>query len=607
MQSTIEKDNLSKFCPHVWKKLSERYFHSYAKQFVLLIMIATIVAVCEASFTLVTKFVIDEIVQRKEAANLWIPGGIYFILVATMLICVWLFITIAGSISVGLMYDIRKDCFCHLQKLSFSFYDTHSVGWLMARMTSDCRQLANIIAWGTLDLFWRFPFLIGISMVMMYLDWQLALLVLAVVPALAWVSVHFRRIILESSRQLRRTNSKLTAAYNEGINGITTSKVLVREQANLTEFRGLAEEMVRVSFKNELRVAAYFPIVISLGSIATGAALWAGSVKVIAAMITLGTLVAFMQYTGSFFEPVLEIARILTELQTAQASAERIIGLLDTIPEIGDSEAVKKVNIHDDSVVQTIEFRNVEFHYVKDQPVLSNFNLRVNAGETIALVGSTGGGKSTIVNLLCRFYEPVQGDILMNGSEYRQRTLFWLQSKLGIVLQASHLFSGSIYENIRYGRPNATEKQIHDATRSVFAHDFIVAMPDGYRTEVGEGGCNLSTGQKQLISFARALLSDPQIFIMDEATSAVDSHTEDLIQKGLSNILKNRTSFIIAHRLSTIRSADRILVIDQGKLKESGTHRELISQKGAYYELYKKQVCLDKERELFSDKIRHYE
>ncbi len=583
----------------VWNKLFAKYFLLQRKRFVLLILAAIVVAICEASFALVTKQVIDEIVGNREAANLWIPGVAYSALIVTITISVWLFIVLAGGISTQLMYDIRKDCFHHLQRLPFSFYDSHSVGWLMARMTSDCQRLAHVVAWGTLDLFWGVPFLVGISAVMLILNWQLGLLVLAVVPPLAWASFYFRRIILESSRRVRKSNSRLTAAYNEGIDGITTSKVLARERENLTEFREQTDEMARVSIKNELQAAAYLPVVMSLGSIATGMALWVGGEKVIAAVITLGTLVAFFQYTETFFEPVLEIAHVLTELQTAQASAERIFGLLDTVPNIGDGN-VAKAERFGNAAIQTIEFKSVAFHYDKNLPVLSNFNLRVDAGESVALVGATGGGKSTIVNLLCRFYEPNRGEILIDGLDYRKRPLFWLQSKLGIVLQTPHLFSGSIYDNIRYGRPDATEKQIREAARLASAHDFIAAMREGYGTDVGKGGANLSTGQKQLVSFARAILADPQILILDEATSSVDVHTENLIQEGLGNILKNRTSFIIAHRLSTIRSADRILVVERGELKEQGTHRQLMAKRGAYFELYKRQFCFEREKELYS-------
>lgn len=592
----------------IWRNLFVRYIVPYRGLFVPLAITTFLVAVCDASFTLVTRHLIDDIVTRGKDADFLLPGVLYFGLAATLSTCVFGFILIAGKISTEMMYDLRQEGFFHLQKLSFSFYDKRSVGWLMARMTSDCTRLADTMAWGSLEIFWSIPFLLGIASVMLYMDWKIALLTLCVLPFLGWVSLYFKSIILKSSREVRKNNSKLTAAYNEGITGVITSKTLVREEANLKEFSQLSGVMRSHSVTNALQTAAFFPFVLAFGSIATGIALWIGGVKVLAGVLTLGTLVAFINYSSAFFEPILNLARVMSDMQTAQASAERILDLLDTVPEIQDSPQVLeklKQNGADripgiapdggESLIESIEFKHADFRYSKSEMVLQDFNFQVAAGNTIALVGPTGGGKTTIVNLLCRFYEPTAGQVLINGKDYRNRSLSWLQSNLGVVLQTPHLFSGSIRENIRYGNLNATEAQILSASEIANAHEFIIRMEKGYESEVGELGNNLSTGQKQLVSLARAVLADPQIFIMDEATSSVDPQTEKLIQKGLEGILKDRTSFVIAHRLSTIRAADIILLIEDGRIAEQGNHQELIQKRGKYYDLYTRQFLQEKE------------
>jgi len=604
----LEVDYHRTLSREIWKKLYFQYIIPYRRLFFPLAITTTVVAVCDASFTLVTRYVIDDIVELGIEASFLIPGIFYFGLTATLSICVYIFILIAGRISTELMFDLRQAGFFHLQKLSFSFYDKRSVGWLMARMTSDCSRLADTMAWGFLEIFWSIPFLLGIAVVMIYMDWRIALLTFCVLPLLGWVSLYFKSIILKSSREVRKSNSRLTAAYNEGITGVITSKTLVREEANLEEFSLLSGEMRMHSVTNALQTAAFFPVVLAFGSVATGLALWFGGVKVLAGVLSLGTLVAFINYSGNFFEPILNLARIMADMQTAQASAERIFDLLETTPEIQDSQSVLD-KIQRQTVdpvrgvaidggpnrIENIEFKHTGFSYSKSAKVLDDFNFAVEAGKTVAFVGPTGGGKSTIVSLLCRFYEPTKGQILINGDDYRDRSLFWLQSNLGVVLQTPHLFSGTIRDNIQYADLGASEEQILEAAKIANAHEFIVRMEQGYDSEVGELGNNLSTGQKQLVSLARAVLAEPQIFIMDEATSSVDPETEQLIQRGLARVLEDRTSFIIAHRLSTIRLADIILLIEDGGIREMGNHEQLIQKKGQYHDLYTKQFLQEKE------------
>jgi ATP-binding cassette subfamily B protein len=426
---------------------------------------------------------------------------------------------------------------------------------------------------------------------------------MVIVPPLVVVSVFFQRRLLGSSRHIRRTNSQLTAGYNECIQGVRTTKTLVRESANLGEFQELSTSMESSSMRNALQSAVYLPAVIVLGSVGVGLALWRGGFEMQTGTgLTLGTLVAFMQYAGLFALPIQELARRFTELQSAQAAAERVQGLLDTEPDISDSTAViSAMEAHaatgepgraPDSGphrIETIEFRNVVFRYTDAETVLDGFDFTVHAGQTVALVGPTGGGKTTIVNLVARFYEVSDGAILINGTDIRQRSLRWLQSNLGVVLQTPHLFSGSIRENIRYGDLDATDEAVEAAARLSGAHDFIAGLDTGYDSAVGEGGTRLSTGQRQLISLARALLADPQAFIMDEATSSVDTETERLIQSGIEAVLEGRIALVIAHRLSTIRKADVILVIEGGRIVERGTHQELIESRGRYHALYTKQ------------------
>lgn len=379
--------------------------------------------------------------------------------------------------------------------------------------------------------------------------------------------------------------------------GAKTTKTLVREEANYQEFTVLTQRMYTSSVRAATLSAIYLPIVISLGMLATAYAVWKGGYDVFTGLVTLGTLQVFVNYTVSFFEPVQQIARIFADLQSSQAAAERVMTLIEAEPELkdspevvrryGDSFAPKRENWP--ALEGSVEFDHVSFRYKEGESVLEDFNLSVRAGETIALVGETGSGKSTIVNLVCRFYEPTEGRVKIDGVDTRERSQLWLQSNLGYVLQTPHLFSGTIADNIRYGNLNATMEQIQEAAKMVGADGFIERLEKGYDTDVGESGNRLSTGEKQLISFARAILANPRIFVLDEATSSVDTETEQRIQLAIRKLLKGRTSFIVAHRLSTIRSADRILVIDGGKIIEEGAHRELLKRRGVYYNLYTNQ------------------
>lgn len=591
----------------LWKELF-KYTKPFKKELILLFIAMIVLAGVEAVFPYMTKVAIDEFIIPGVIDGIGAFSAVYATLVVILSICIWVFISLAGEIEAGLCYNIRKIGFKRLQELSFSYYDNKAVGWLMARMTSDVLRLGETISWGLVDLVWGFAKMAAIVVVMLYLNWKLALITLSVIPFLAIISIYFQRKILNSYRIVRKLNSKITGSFNEGIMGAKTTKILNREKENLNEFKETTGEMRIHSIKAAIFSALYLPIILTLSSIGTALALWRGGEGVMLNLISYGTLVAFISYTIQFFEPVREIARVLAEFQSAHASAERVISMINTEPEIKDNDKVKHMygegfNCNKKNwpkLEGNILFKNVSFAYNVEEPILEKFNLDVKAGETIALVGETGSGKSTIVNLACRFYEPTSGEILIDGIDYRERPLLWLHSNLGYVLQSPHLFSGTIKDNIRYGRLEASEVEIIRAAKLVNAHEFIIKLEKGYDTEVGEGGGMLSTGEKQLISFARAILADPKIFILDEATSSIDTETEQMIQKAINKVLKGRTSFIIAHRLSTIRSADRILVIKNGKVIEEGNHNELINKKGYYYKLYTNQFLEEQGKNILS-------
>jgi len=586
----------------LWRRLLA-YALNYRLEISALSISAVMTAAAEIAFPLITRSVIDEISARGADANLLTYAGWYAFFTVLLAGSVVGFIWFGGRLRTHVAHDIRMDGFKNLQRLSFSYYDYRPVGWLMARMTSDCERLSNILAWGMLDLVWGSTMMLGIAISMLLMDVSLALIVLSVLPVLAWISLKFQQRILKSARLVRKTNSRITGSYNESIMGVQTSKAFVKEAQNLKKFGGLTDQMHGASVTNLVQAALYLPIVLTLGSFAIGLALVFGGLELIWGAITAGTLVAFLTYARHFFEPIEQLAHWFAEMQMAQASAERIMSLILAEPDIQDSPEVRRAVANEKKAhtaidglpdkIEEIRFNNVGFRYNIGDDVLKDVDLTIRQGETLAIVGSTGGGKSTLVSLLCRFYEPTSGHITIDGIDYRQRSLHWLQSNLGIVLQSSHIFAGSILENIRYGKLSATDREVEAAAKRAGAHPFIEKMSEGYATGVTEGGSNLSAGQKQLISFARAVLADPKILIMDEATSSVDTETEQQIQRGMDELLSDRISLVIAHRLSTIRNADRILVIENGRITEQGRHSDLMSLEGRYHRLYTQQSIVE--------------
>ena len=539
----------------------------------------------DAYFTYLNKQFIDQGILLKDSERLLQLATIYggFILVQSA--AVFTFIYLAGVLGERIQYDLRKMLFNHLQDLSLSYYAQNAVGRLIARVTSDTGRVSDLLTWGIVDSTWAVMNITMSTIFMLIINWRLALIVLTIIPVMIFIAIEFRKRILEQFRISRRANSKITGAFNENFQGTRVVKALGREDENTREFQGLTTRMYKASYRAAWLSALFLPTVQMIAALALGFIVGYGGRQIEIGLMTIGGIQAFVSYLTFMMWPIQDLARVYSEMQHSIASAERIFKLVDTPSEVHNRPNA----IEAKTLLGEIEFDHVDFFYEDRKSVLSDFTLKVNAGETIALVGPTGGGKSTIVNLLCRFYEPSKGTIRINGVDYMDYKLESIHNKIGIVLQTPHLFSGTVRENIRYGRLEANDAEVEEAAKIAGAHDFIVTLEKGYEQNVGESGNLLSVGQKQLISLARAVLARPELFIMDEATSSVDTLTESLIQRGMEALMKGRTSFVIAHRLSTIRRADRILVIENGHIAEQGTHAELLRQRGHYYRLYTQQ------------------
>jgi ATP-binding cassette subfamily B protein len=557
----------------------------YARWIIGFLVAIMLTSGLDSYFTFLSKRMVDEGIVAGNRQALISLASQYGLLILVQAVSVFSFIYLAGVLGERIRYDLRKRMFNHLQDLSISYFNRTPVGWIMSRVTSDSERVADLVTWGLLDVTWATMNIITASYFMLRINWRLALIVLVIIPILIVIAVQFRKRILVEFRLSRKFNSKITGALNENITGVRVIKALGREDANLTEFKQLTSEMYRHSYRAAWLSALFLPTVQIISAAALGAIVWYGGLQATYGSMSIGGIQAFISYVTFMMWPIQDLARVYAELQHAIASAERMFSLVDAVPNIQDRPGA----IDPGTLRGEIDFDHVHFAYEDNVPVLEDFNLKIQPGESIALVGPTGGGKTTIINLLCRFFEPTQGVICIAGKDYMAYSQHAIQSRIGIVLQTPHLFSGSVRENIRYGRLSATDEEIEAAATIAGAHDFIVKLVKGYDEPVGEGGNLLSTGQKQLISLARAVLARPEIFIMDEATSSVDTLTEALIQKGMEALMKDRTSIIIAHRLSTIRRANRILVIDKGRIAEMGSHAELLLKRGHYYRLYTQQ------------------
>ncbi len=580
-----------------WKKLF-RYIRFLKTPFVLLLFAAMATALFDAIFPYFSRYAIDHFIALQTTEGLGVFALLYALAAGLQTGANVIYCQQCIVIEMKVGQALRDACFEHLQRLPLSFFNVTPVGYLVARVMSDTNQLGSIFSWRLAEFVWNGCYLIFVVISMFLLSWRLALLVLIVVPPIALVCSFFQRRLLRANRRVRRANSTLTASFNENISGAKTIKTLAVEDTVCREFREINLDMRRKAMHAKTLHALFQPLVMFLGSVSLALVMAAGGVMVGPWGIPLGTLAVFISYTMNIVEPIQMVVSVLADAIAVQANVERVNRLLETVPAIQDLPAIeekygdifhpKKENW--ESIQGDITFQDVTFRYPDGEVnVLEHFNLHIPAGSTVAIVGETGAGKSTLVNLACRFYEPTEGKILIDGVDYRERSVGWLHSNIGYVLQSPHLFTGTIEENIRYGKLDATREEIEQAAKMACAHDFIMAMPGGYQAQVGEGGSQLSTGQKQLISIARAIVANPRIFVLDEATSSVDTETEALIQQIIGKVLENRTSFLIAHRLSTVKNAHVILVVRDGKIIERGTHGELLRKHGYYYSLYTRQ------------------
>ncbi|MDM8534621.1 ABC transporter ATP-binding protein [Clostridiaceae bacterium HSG29] len=579
------------------KKIIKRLTKSlleYKKNVIMIIILMISTAGIEALIPYLNKYAIDEFIVNNNFENFNLFILIYIITVILLSFLVYAFIACAGKLETNFVYDLRKKAFEKLQMLSLSYYDKNAEGWIISRLTSDIGNIGEKVTWGIVDMIWGTAMMSFILIVMFVINIKLTLVIVALMPVIMLVSYYFQNKLLVAYRKIRKLNSLVTGRIAESISGIVATKVLVSEKQNYVEFEKITENMRASTVKAAVSSAVYLSVVIIISSIGTAMAIYYGGSGVIMNTVSYGTFVMFLTYTRHFFEPIKEIARVLAEFKTAQASIERVYGLIDEEIDIVDSKDVtekygdminKKIENWDE-VKGKVQFKNLDFHYNEKEPIFSNFNLTVKPGTKIAIVGETGSGKSTLINIVSRFYEPINGTVYIDDVDYKERSISWLHSNIGYVLQDPHLFSGTIRENIRYGNLNADDEKIIEVSKLVNAHEFIMKKDGQYDYEVGENGELLSTGEKQLISFARAIISNPKIFVLDEATSSIDTETEYMIQKAIDNITRNRTSFIVAHRLSTIVNADRILVMKKGEIIEAGTHEELLMEKGHYYSLY---------------------
>lgn len=609
MAAYEEQEYTKPFQFKIWAKMLP-YFKPYKKYFFITFSLNMLLAGVDVLVPLFQSYAIDHFIIPDSLKGIHAFALVYVAVIVAQTVSVYLSVHAATTIEMNIGKDLKWAQFKHLQTLSFSYYNTTPVGYIHARVMSDTLRIAGMIAWGLVDMFWALIYVAGVFVIMFMLNAQLALLLLLIVPCIAVLTVFFQNKILHWNRKVRKINSQITNAYNEGITGVKTSKSMVIEKDNEKAFYKITENMRHAGCRAAKLNAIFIPTILFFSSVASALVLYRGGYMVQENLLQLGTLSVFISYAVVIFEPIQQLARLLADLISCQANIERVMDLLGQEPNVTDSEAVKEKygdNFHPkkenwEKIKGDIVFEDVSFMYPDGKEyVLEHFNLHVPAGTNVAIVGETGAGKSTLVNLAGRFFEPTSGRILIDGVDYRERSQLWLHSQIGYVLQNPHLFSGTVRENIRYGRLDATDEEIVQAAKSVSADIVAEKLEKGYDSDVGESGGRLSTGEKQLISFARAILADPAIFVLDEATSSIDTGTEQLIQKATKKLLKGHTSFVIAHRLSTIRSADLILVVKDGKIIEQGTHKELLAEKGYYHDLYYMQFEEESAMKVFSE------
>jgi len=570
----------------------------YRKKMIIMIVAGFICSACDSVFPLFNRYALDHYVADKTLDTLKMFIFLYVLLLVIQVAGSYISAILCGMIEVSVNRDLRNRSFRHIQELSLSYFNSNSVGSIHSRIMSDTSKIGETVAWRLMDIVWSGAYLVSILFNMLVISPSLFLAVFLLIIAAAVISMVFQGKLIKINRLIREQNSVITGDLNEMVTGVRTIKTMTIEKKMEKKFFEDTEKMRSVSVRSG-RLSALFSSTVSfVSALALSVVLWKGGRLTIENAMLIGNLSVFMSYALGMLGPVQSIVNTLSQFIAIRANWERYIKLMEVSPDVsdtpevisryGDSFAPKRENW--EPMKGDIFFDNVSFRYPDgDTEVLTNFTLDIPKGSMVAIVGETGAGKSTLVNLVCRFYEPTKGRVLLDGKDLRERSVMWLHSHIGYVLQTPHLFSGTIRENLMYGKPDATEEEIYSALKAVYAFDIVEELEGGLDSIVGEGGNSLSTGQKQLISFARAVLADPDILILDEATASVDTITEKKIQSAIKTLTANRTTFVIAHRLSTIVDADMIIAVNNGKIAEQGSHAELMAKKGYYYSLYTRQ------------------
>ncbi len=573
------------------------YLRPYRSRMTRMILLALVCSVIDVCYPLFGRYAIDHYIAEGTLKGLPLFIALYAGVLVVQAAINDRTMVDSGTVEMSVDRDLRNRAFHHLQTLSFSYFNQNSVGYIHARVMSDTGKIGEAVSWRMMDCIWNGSYILFAIVVMFLTDVRLALWMVALLLTAGLLISVFQKKLIAVNRQIREMNSKITGDFNEGITGARSIKLLGIENKMQAEFEEDTEAIRRESVHSVRYSAMLLSTVTLMSSAALAVVLWQGGIMTREGIMKIGTLSVFVSYAMGMVEPLQFIIQNISSFASIQVNIERLTNLLAEPPDVADTpEVIRRYGDSFNPKVENweelhgdIEFRDVTFRYPDgEENVLEHFNLTVPHGQNIAIVGETGAGKSTLVNLLCRFYEPTEGQLLIDGRDARERSQLWLHRNLGYVLQTPHLFSGSVRENLRYGRPDATDEEIMKALEMVSAREIVEKM-GGLKSEVGEGGSHLSTGEKQLLSFARALLADPRLLVLDEATSSIDTLTEKAIQNAISVVTKGRTSFVIAHRLSTIVSADLILVVQDGKIIERGKHEELMRRRGHYYSLYTRQ------------------
>ncbi len=574
------------------------YMKPYQKTIIAMIFLGIIASLIDSIYPLFNAYALNHFIALQTTDTMTAFIILFLALLAFQVWINYLSVYWCGLCEMKIDQDLRNASFRHLQTLSFSYFNQNNVGYIHARVMSDTAKIGEMASWRLMDLVWNISYLIFMVIVMFRTNVRLSLGVIALMPIIILITLFFQNRLIRYNRDIREANSRITSDFNEGITGIRSIKTLVIEPGMNKDFRRDTGLMYDTSLKAGRCSGAFHSLYSLLSSTVLALVLWRGGLLTQQGLMNFGTLSIFMTYALQMIDPLQRIVATIAQLIAIQVNIERFCRLMDTRSDVADSPEVvarygdtfhpKKENW--EPLYGTIDFEDVSFHYPDgEEMVLEHFSLHVPQGTNIAIVGETGAGKSTLVNLVCRFYEPTSGRILIDGVDARQRSQLWLHSHIGYVLQSPHLFSGTVRQNLRYGRPEATDEEILQALKLVHADFVLEKMDKGLDSEVGEGGDLLSTGEKQLLCFARAILADPSILILDEATASIDTMTEKAIQDAIATVIRGRTSFVIAHRLSTIVDADEILVVRDGKIVERGRHAQLMQKGGYYYRLYTQQ------------------